>query len=63
MELYIIGFIVMFMYIVVELKDTGADVEFREWFIYFFGLILWPFVLGMLLYEAKKSMNKLLEKD
>lgn len=63
MELYIIGFIVMLVYAVVEVKDVEERVRFRDWIFFIFGLLVWPIVLGMLLYEFKKNFNKLLEKD
>lgn len=59
MECYIIGFIIMLTYTIKEIDDTKYHVTFKDYFYFFFGLLIWPIVLGCLLYEVKKTLNKI----
>jgi len=61
--IYIIGFIVMLSYTVVEVKDVGDRVRFRDWILFLIGLLVWPIILGMLLYEGKRSLNELIKRS
>ena len=60
MECYIIGFIIMLTYTIVEIHETKYCLtSFSDYFILLFGLLIWPVILGKLFYEYTKTLNKI----
>jgi len=59
MECYIIGFVIMFAYTMKEIHETNYYSSFKDYINFLFGLIIWPVILGFLLYDLHKTLNKI----
>ena len=62
MGCYIIGFVIMLIYTIKEIEETEYIPTFKDYFYYFFGLLIWPVIAGCLLYEYTKSLNEIENK-
>jgi hypothetical protein len=57
MECYIIGFVIMLIYTIKEISETKYHMTFKDYLYFFFGLLIWPVLVGVLFYDITKKLK------